>query len=131
MRRGVRDPRLKEHLIGRLLQVEANIRAMGYTPEEVKTNQLSYGPPEKKVEASVPLPSWTTSEEPNQDRDSDERKVRDGTNPTPPKKEQAKEQPLPFHGTADRWSPPYSCRCDACVWGAKDRAKKVAERYNQ
>ena len=86
MRRGVRDPRLKEHLIGRLLQVEANIRAMGYTPEEVKTNQLSYGPPEKKVEASVPLPSWTTSEEPNQDRDSDERKVRCWDEPYTPKK---------------------------------------------
>ena len=59
LRRGVRDPRRKKYLLARLLQLENDCGKMGFTPEEIKTGELSYN--QNAVESKSPLPEWAVS----------------------------------------------------------------------
>ena len=64
LRRGVRDPRRKQYLIAQLLQIENDIRAMGFSREEVERNEFTYAP-DKTVASKqyyVPLPSWIAND---------------------------------------------------------------------
>jgi len=64
LKRGVRDPRRKQYLIARLLQIENDIRCMGFSPEEIEKNEFTYAPDETVVSKQyyVPLPSWIASD---------------------------------------------------------------------
>jgi hypothetical protein len=61
LKRGVRDPRRKQYLTARLLQIDRDISSMGFSPEEVEKNDFVYD--DKKVAAGtkqyfVPPPTW-------------------------------------------------------------------------
>jgi hypothetical protein len=61
LKRGIRDPRRKQHLTARLVQIDRDISSMGFSPEEVKKNDFAYD--DKKVTVGnkqyfVPPPSW-------------------------------------------------------------------------
>lgn len=61
LKREVRDPRRKQYLIARLLQIDRDISSMGFSPEEVEKNDFAYD--DKKVTVGskqyfVPPPSW-------------------------------------------------------------------------
>jgi hypothetical protein len=60
LRRGVRDPARKRHLTARLLQIENDIRAMGFSEEEIENNDFADGG--KTISGRqflMPLPEWT------------------------------------------------------------------------
>jgi hypothetical protein len=44
LKRGVRDPRRKQYLIARLLQIDRDISSMGFSPEEVRRMNLPMSP---------------------------------------------------------------------------------------
>jgi hypothetical protein len=54
----------EQYLIARLLQIENDIRAMGYSPEEVEKNEFTYAPDKTVVSKQyyVPLPSWIAND---------------------------------------------------------------------
>jgi hypothetical protein len=61
LKRGVRDPRRKQYLRARLLQIDRDIASMGFSPEEVEKNDFAYD--DRKVTVGnkqyfVPPPSW-------------------------------------------------------------------------
>jgi hypothetical protein len=62
LRLGVRDPRRKANLTARLLQLERDIGSMGYSKEEIESNEIATGDDNKKTVESrtyfVPPPSW-------------------------------------------------------------------------
>lgn len=61
LRRGVQDPRRKQYLTARLLQIENDIRAMGFSEEEIAKNDFADGG--KTISGRqflVAPPSWTT-----------------------------------------------------------------------
>jgi hypothetical protein len=53
-----------EQYLTRLLQIENDIRAMGYSPEEVEKNEFTYAPDKTVVSKQyyVPLPSWIAND---------------------------------------------------------------------
>ena len=73
LRRGVRDPRRKQYLTARLLQIENNCRCMGYSEAEIRNNDVNTGHDNTKTVESnqilVPLASWVA--EPKQDQKED------------------------------------------------------------
>ena len=61
LRRGVRDPARKRYLTARLVQIENDIRSMGFSDEEIEKNEFADGG--KTISGRqflVPLPEWTT-----------------------------------------------------------------------
>jgi hypothetical protein len=63
LRLGVRDPRRKQYLVARLLQLDRDIAAMGYSQEEIERNDVKTGDDNKKTDGTkqyfVPPPSWS------------------------------------------------------------------------
>jgi hypothetical protein len=53
-----------EQYLTRLLQIENDIRAMGYSPEEVEKNEFTYAPDKTVVSKQyyVPLLSWIAND---------------------------------------------------------------------
>jgi hypothetical protein len=64
LKRGVRDPRRKQYLTARLLQIDRDISSMGFSPEEVKKNEFTYVPNKTLISKQyyVPLPSWIAND---------------------------------------------------------------------
>lgn len=64
LKRGVSDPKRRQYLVSRLLQIENDIRALGLTPEEIKTNNVQTGTDGGKTISGqqflVPPPSWVS-----------------------------------------------------------------------
>lgn len=64
LRRGVRDPRRKQYLIARLLQIENDIRCMGFSEEEIEKNDFAGSGKTVSIgqQYLVPLAGWATDE---------------------------------------------------------------------
>jgi hypothetical protein len=63
LKRGVRDQRRKQYLTARLLQIENDIRRLGFSADDIESNDFAYSADEKKLSKAyyVPLASWTSS----------------------------------------------------------------------
>jgi hypothetical protein len=57
------DPRRKQYLTSRLLQLEKEAGAFSFSEEEMKTGEINVSSDKQVVSKTyyVPLPSWTTS----------------------------------------------------------------------
>jgi hypothetical protein len=75
LRRGIRDPTKRNYALQHLLKVESEIKAMSFTEDEVKTNDIAYGKTgEVRSQAHyVPLPSWTASQPKKSDQVASDR----------------------------------------------------------
>jgi hypothetical protein len=75
IKRGVRDPKRRQYLINRLLQIESILSAMGFSPEDVERNDFAFagsgGANNRGVTSDahlVSLPSWMKEDAPKQDQ---------------------------------------------------------------
>jgi hypothetical protein len=92
LRLGVRDPQRKQLLLTRLLLIERDFAAMGFSPEDVERNGFSYDPNKKDVgnkQYYIPLPAWTVSDTTNKDTLE---KVARGNSPSPAMQKYRQEQ---------------------------------------
>jgi hypothetical protein len=90
------DPRRKQYLLSRLVQLEKECVAFSFSPTEIKTNDISYGKTgEVRSQAHyVPLPSWVASDSADKPK-----------NPAPepkPSNNQAKEEAMARHAMFER-----------------------------
>jgi hypothetical protein len=60
-KRGVRDPQKKAYLIARLLQIENDIKSLGFSEQEIESNDVACGKANHPIARQYYLPpsEWT------------------------------------------------------------------------